>query len=195
MGLKKYPVLVIVFLAIFACLGISTYRFVLKVQSGGTTIGTYTSFATLNCSVGQCTASGSTVTMSAARASCDIVIGDTSASALTNGQLGPQVGMCYVPYGATVLEIDVRADGGTPNVIVAKSHAGAVSNLVSGALATAASGGIACSKTTNTLGLDGVTTCSATLQNTPILTGDYIELVSGTAGGVAKEMNIHVIYQ
>ena len=128
------------------------------------------------------------------RRSCDIAVGDTSAAALLNAQLGPQKRLCYVPAAATVVEVDVAADAGTPNVIVAKNHAGTVSNLVSAALATAASGGIACSNTGGTTGLDGATTCFGTLQNTSLALGDYIELVSGTAGGTAKLMTIHVIY-
>jgi hypothetical protein len=100
-----------------------------------------------------------------------------------------------VPISATILEMDVNADGGTPNVIVGRNHAGTISNIVSSALATAASGGIACSNTGGTTGLNGVTTCSATLQNTSLAVGDYLELVSGTAGGTAKFFVVHIIYQ
>jgi hypothetical protein len=136
---------------------------------------------------------------------CDMGIGDTSSiSAISNAQLGPQIKVCKIPYAATIVEIDVDADGGTPSVIVAKRHCTAspcvvganetVSNLVSSALATAASGGTACSKTGATAGFDTFTTCSATLQNTSIAVGDHIELVSGTAGGTAKWMTIHVFY-
>lgn len=125
---------------------------------------------------------------------CDIAVGDTSGSAITNAQLGPQKRICYIPAAATVVEMDVAADGGTPNVIVAKNSAGTPSNIVSAALATAASGGIACSNTGGTTGIDGVTTCSATLQNTSLAAGDYLELISGTAGGTAKLMTIHIIY-
>ena len=126
---------------------------------------------------------------------CDIAVGDTSgASAISNAQLGPQKRVCYIPAGATVVEVDVAADNGTPNVIVGRNRAGATSNLLSSALATAAAGGIACSNTGGTLGIDGATTCSATLQNTGTNAGDYFELVSGTAGGTAKFMTIHVVY-
>jgi hypothetical protein len=125
---------------------------------------------------------------------CDMAFGDTSGSALTNGQLGPQKRMCFIPYAATVVEIDVAADAGTPNIIVGRNRAGAVSNLLSGALATAGSGGIACSNTGGTTGLDGATTCSATLQNTSTNIGDYFEAVSGTAGGTAKFMTVHIVY-
>lgn len=128
------------------------------------------------------------------RRMCDIAVGDTSASAITNAQLGPQKRICYVPAASTIVEMDVAADGGTPNVIVAVNHAGSDSNIVSGALATAASGGIACTNTGGTTGIDGATTCTNTLQNTSVAAGDYLELVSGTAGGTAKLMTIHVIY-
>lgn len=124
----------------------------------------------------------------------NIPVGDTSGSAIINGQLGPQSRVAFVPQAATVTEIDVTADAGTPNVIVGKNHAGSITNLVSGALATASSGGIACSKTSGVTGIDGVTTCSGTLQNTAVAAGDYLELVSGTAGGTAKFFVVHVTY-
>lgn len=125
---------------------------------------------------------------------CDIDFGDASGSVITNGQLGPQKRMCFIPYSATVVEVDVSADGGTPNIIVGRNRAGATSNLLSSALATAGSGGIACSNTGGTTGLDGATTCSATLQNTSTNIGDYFEAVSGTAGGTAKLMTVHIVY-
>lgn len=193
--MKRHLTFLLLIFALILMCGFVYSGFILKITANGSQVGLFTTFAVLDCGNANCTKSGSTVTLGNVRASCDIVIGDTSGSALSNAQLGPQVGMCYVPYGATVLEVDVRADGGTPNVIVARSRAGSPTNLLSSALATASSGGIACAKTTNTVGLDGVTTCSATLQNTAILTGDYLELVSGTAGGTAKLMTAHVIYQ
>lgn len=129
-----------------------------------------------------------------ARRTCDIAVGDETASVIVNGQLGPQKRICFIPGAATIVEMDVAADGGTPSVIVGNNAAGTVTNIVSSALATAASGGIACSNVGGTAGIDGVTTCSGTLQNTGLATGSYLELVSGTAGGTAKLMTIHVIY-
>lgn len=126
--------------------------------------------------------------------SCDIAVGDTTGTALANGQLGPQSRVCYIPAASTIVEMDVNADAGTPNVIVGRNRAGSISNIVSGALATAASGGIACSNTGGTTGLNGATTCSNTLQNTGLNAGDYLELVSGTAGGTAKFFAAHIIY-
>lgn len=126
---------------------------------------------------------------------CDIVIGDTSSSsALTNAQLGPQKRFCFIPYAATIVEIDISSDGGTPNIIIGRNRAGTIVNLLSSALATAAAGAIACSNTGGTTGIDGATTCSATLQNTSFNAGDYIDLVSGTAGGTAKYFAAHIVY-
>lgn len=126
--------------------------------------------------------------------SCDIPIGDTSGSAITNAQLGPQSRICFIPAASTIIEVDVNADGGTPNIILGRNRAGSISNILSTALATAASGGIACSNTGGTTGLNGATTCSGTLQNTSLSAGDYLEAVSGTAGGTAKFFVAHVIY-
>ncbi|MES2213639.1 MAG: hypothetical protein V4473_02260 [Patescibacteria group bacterium] len=143
------------------------------------------------------TASSVTSTQLAAvntRHVCDIGVGDTSGSAITNAQLGPQKRMCFIPAAATLIEVDVSADAGTPNVILGRNVAGTLVNVLSSALATAASGGIACSNTGGTTGIDGATTCSATLQNTTLAAGSYLELVSGTAGGTAKLMTIHAVY-
>jgi hypothetical protein len=168
----------------------------LGIQQSGTAKGAAT---ILNCTTGiTCTVSSGIAALAASvvntRRVCDIAVGDTSASAITNAQLGPQKRICYVPAASTIVEMDVAADGGTPNVIVGNDAAGTVTNIVSTALATAASGGIACSNTGGTTGIDGVTTCSSTLQNTSLGAGSYLELVSGTAGGTAKLMTIHVIY-
>ena len=162
-------------------------------NSSGTVTETVSTVATADIAANAVTSAKLAVVNT--RRVCDIAVGDTSASAaLVNGQLGPQKRICYIPAASTVVEMDVAADGGTPNVIVAVSHAGSDSNIVSSALATVGSGGIACSNTGGTTGIDGTTTCSATLQNTSMAAGDYLELVSGTAGGTAKFMTIHVIY-
>jgi len=136
--------------------------------------------------------------------SCDISVGDTSSSnVVTNAQLGPQKHSCKVPSAATVLEVDIEADGGSPGVIVGRRRctnwAGGtcstetVANLVSSAVG-ASSGFLGCSNAAGTAGIDGGTTCAATLQNTGLNGGDWIELVSGTAGGTARLVTIHVIY-
>jgi hypothetical protein len=125
---------------------------------------------------------------------CGLVIGAENGSALADADLGPQGRQCFISNASTLVEIVVAADGGTPNVIPRRNRAGSTSNFVSSALATAAAGGLACSKTAAVAGLDGATTCAATLQNTGLNAGDWIELGSGTAGGTAKRMSISLIY-
>jgi hypothetical protein len=134
---------------------------------------------------------------------CDIPVGDTSGSAITNAQLGPQVHVCKVPMAATVVEIDVDSDAGSPSVIVGRRRcttftsgtcsAETEADMLSAALAVS-SGFEKCSNTGGTTGLDGSTTCSATLQNTGLNAGDWIELKSGTAGGTAKFFVVHIVY-
>jgi hypothetical protein len=131
-----------------------------------------------------------------ARKICNIVIGDKNASAIVSGQLGPQANLCYIEGPATVVEIIVEGDTGTSSVIVGRmtAGAGAFINLLNGALATAAAGARYCSKTTTAVGLDGVTTCTNTVQNTALAAGDTIGLVSGTAVGGTKLYTVHVLY-
>jgi hypothetical protein len=128
------------------------------------------------------------------RRTCTILVGaDDALLPLSNSDLS-QARWCYLPYASTIAEIMVSADAGTPNVIVGRNHAGTVANLTSSALATASAGGLACSNVGGTTGFDGTTTCSATLQNTSISSGDWLDLVSGTAGGTAKRMSIAVTF-
>jgi hypothetical protein len=136
---------------------------------------------------------------------CPMLVGsDNAAAVLVDADIGPQGQICKIPYAATVVEIVANADAGTPSVIVRKKHcstyaagvctAWTSTDLLSGALSAAASNFDACAKTTAVTGIDGGTTCSATLQNTAIAVGDWIELKSGTAGGTAKRLSVDVIY-
>ena len=127
---------------------------------------------------------------------CNIVVG-AGASPLLNAELGPHVGNCFVPHGGTIREITVVADAGAPSVQLRKRHGTTLTNLLSGALATASGGLLACSRAggaPGNLGFDGITTCTQTLSTTSIAAGDWIELTSGTAGGTAKRMSIGVTY-
>ena len=128
------------------------------------------------------------------RRTCSIVVGSDNGSALANADLGPRGRQCFIPAASTAVEVTIAADAGTPSVIVRRNVAGTGANLTSAALATATSGGIACSKTSAVTGIDGATTCTATLQNTALAPGSWIELISGTAGGTAKRMSINVTY-
>ncbi len=122
------------------------------------------------------------------RTQCLIFGANNATAVLADADLGPQSRQYFLPYAATLVEMEVAGDGGTPNIILGRSRAGSIVNLTSSALATAGSGGIACSNTGGTTGIDGATTCSNTLQNTSWNAGDWVVAVSGTAGGVAKEM-------
>lgn len=124
---------------------------------------------------------------------CTIVVGADNGPALVDADLGPQLHQCVIPYAATVTEITVFADAGTPNVIVHRRTGTTNTALLSSALATAASGALACAKTTAVAGYAG-TTCAATLQNTAVGAGDTIGLTSGTAGGTAKRMTVAVTW-
>jgi hypothetical protein len=123
---------------------------------------------------------------------CMLLAGADNGAALVDADLGPQLQMCLVPAASTVVEIVVYADAGTPNVLVHRRTGTTNTALLSGALATAASGALACSKTTGVAGIAG-TTCSATLQNTSVAAGDTLGLSSGTAGGVAKRMSVGIV--
>jgi hypothetical protein len=126
---------------------------------------------------------------------CMMVVGANNGSALVDADIGPQGRLCFVPTASTIVEVTVAADGGTPNVLPDRNHAGTKTNLVSSALATAAAGGLACSNTGGTLSLDGATTCTNTLNTTSLSAGDWLELNTGaTAGGTAKRMSISVTF-
>ncbi len=135
---------------------------------------------------------------------CDITVGDqSSAGVVTNAQLGPQKHGCRIPSAATAAEVDIESDAGSPALIVGRRRCATftggtcsgetVVNLVSAAVA-ASSGYMGCSNAGGGAGIDGGTICSATLQNSALNGGDWIELVGGTAGGTAKLVTIHVVY-
>ena len=134
--------------------------------------------------------------LSARLRTCMMRIGDEADSALTDAQLGPSNGWCDIPKAAVIDEIVVRADAGTPSIIVHRRTGTTSTPLLSSALATAAAGGVACARAsgTGTTGYSGVT-CSMTLQNATISNGDYtLGLTSGTAGGTAKRVTIAIHY-
>ena len=176
----------------------------LAISSGGTgTASTLTGLVRGSASAmtagelsGDVTTSGSNAAMLAAkfrtRTNCFDLGADNASSDLVDADIGPQGRILMVPVAATATEITVSGNAGTPSVIVRVNHAGSASDLLSGALATASSGGVACSKASATTGLDGVTTCSGTLQNTSIAAGDWIETKAGSgfASPGAKRISV-----
>lgn len=123
---------------------------------------------------------------------CTLFAGSDNGAVLVDADLGPQLDQCLVPAASTITEIVVTADAGTPNVLVHRRNGTTNTALLSSALATASSGGIACSKTSGVAGGTGVT-CSATLQNTAVGAFDRLGLTSGTAGGVAKRLSVMIV--
>src|SRR5262245_747271 len=68
---------------------------------------------------------------------CAMIVGSDNGSTLANADLGPQGRQCFVQAPATIVEVNVAADAGTPSVLPARNRAGSATNLLSGALATA----------------------------------------------------------
>ncbi len=159
------------------------------VTTSGTVATTIANLAVTTAKINTAAVTSAKQSVEPTRRTVCIVFGANNAvSVLADSDLGPQSRQYFLPWAGTLVETEVAADGGTPNIILGRSRAGVIANVVSGALATASLGGIACSNTGGTTGLDGATTCSNTLQNTGWNVGDWITAVSGTAGGVAKEM-------
>ena len=126
------------------------------------------------------------------------VVGADNGSVLVDADLS-QGRQYFINAPSTVVELTVTSDGGSPSVTVGRERcttfttgtcsAYTVTNLTSSALASSA-GFQKCSNTGGTIGLDAGTTCSNTLTTTSLAAGDWISLVSGTAGGTAKRMTI-----
>ena len=128
------------------------------------------------------------------RTAC-MVAGADNGSALADADIGPQGGQKLVPAAATVLEVWVKADAGTPSFLPRKEVAGVNTSLLSSALSTAASGAQACANTGGTVSfVDGSTTCTNTLTVTALPAGSWLGVASGTAGGTAKRGAVCVVF-
>ena len=139
---------------------------------------------------------GATVTLNGA---CNFGFGaDNAGAVLVDGDIGPQGKICQLANNATLIEIGVTADAGTPAVIVQRFRPSGAStvDLTSSQLATGSSGAFACSRATSSTSIDGTATCSGTLQNTALLKGDWIQTKTNSsgAGGVAKRITVAVTW-
>lgn len=128
------------------------------------------------------------------RRTCNIVIGANNGASLLTADLAPQGQQCFVPFGASVIEVGVGADAGTNSVLVADNRNGTVTGIINAALATQVGGGYACSNVAGTSSINGINTCNNALTSTAILTGDFIETRTGTADGNAHRMSIFVTF-
>ncbi|MCU1234471.1 MAG: hypothetical protein JWP63_2438 [Candidatus Solibacter sp.] len=128
------------------------------------------------------------------RRTCMIVVGADNGTALAAADIAPQGRQCFVPAAAHVVEIGVTADAGTPAVVVARNHAGTLTDL-SASLVTAGAGAPACANAAGTgAGIDGATTCSVQLTTTALAAGDWLETHSSVSAGTSKRMSIAITY-
>ncbi len=131
------------------------------------------------------------------RRTCTMIVGADNAGAdLAALDIGPQGRQCFIPFAATVVEIAVAANAGTPAVTIGMSHAGTLHNIAP-SITTAASGGLACANATGSgTGIDGATTCNVALDATykSLAAGDWIELATGVASAGAKRISVAVTY-
>jgi hypothetical protein len=129
------------------------------------------------------------------RRTCMIQVGDGTTTVVSGDYSPFKTGACYVPYAATVVEINIQSDAGTPSVVLERRRGAAtLADLLSGALASAG--------TTHTCALAGISgTCidgttssgTITLSNTSLNAGDMIEVKSGTAS-TETSMRIAVVF-
>lgn len=138
---------------------------------------------------------------------CRLSFGGDNAGPLVDSDLGPQTKMCRVNAAATISEVAIGADAGVPSIQLRKRHCSGFSsgtctgwtytNILSGALAAVTGGFDSCAKSsTGQTCIDGTTSSGTiTVSSTAVAAGDYIEPVSGTAGGTAKTVSVTVVLQ
>ena len=121
---------------------------------------------------------------------------DNASADLVAADIGPQGRILMVPVACTISEVTVAANAGTPSVIIRKNHAGTQTNLVSGTLATGASGAVACAATgaacADGTSKSGTVTIVTTSSTNVLAAGDWIETTSGVASSGAKRLSVAV---
>jgi hypothetical protein len=129
------------------------------------------------------------------RRTCMLTVGDGT-NTVASGDYSPfKVGRCYVPYAATIVEVLVQSDAGTPSVQLQKRNgASTVTDILSGALAAAGTTKTCAKTSTSATCIDGTTSSgSITVSTTALAAGDYVEVKSGTAS-TEKNMTIAVTW-
>jgi hypothetical protein len=129
------------------------------------------------------------------RRTCMIQVGDGTNTVVTADYSPFLTGACYIPYAATVVEINIQSDAGTPSVVLERRRGAAtLADLLSGALAAAGTTHTCAMASTAQTCIDGTTSSgSITLSNTSLSAGDVIEVKSGT-GSTEKSMRIAVVF-
>jgi len=136
----------------------------------------------------------SALTVAATRRTCMIIVGADNGALLGTTDIAPQLAQCYIPEAATIVEVNVRADAGTPNVQLARRHGTTATSILSAVLPTAAAGAAACSLSAAGTCIDGTTAGGVTLSTTSLSAGDWIETSSSTSSSTAHRMSIAVVY-
>jgi hypothetical protein len=114
---------------------------------------------------------------------CMLQVGDGT-NTVVSGDYAPfKTSSCYIPYAATILEIELQSDAGTPSVLLERRRGAAtLADLLSGALPAAGTTRTCARSTISTTCYDGTTSSgSITLSNTTLAAGDILEVKNGTA--------------
>jgi hypothetical protein len=129
------------------------------------------------------------------RRTCMIQVGDGTNTVVTADYSPFLTGACYIPYAATIVEVNIQSDAGTPSVQLERRRGAAtLADLLSGALAAAGTTHTCAMSSTSQTCIDGTTSSnSITLSNTSLNAGDVIEVKSGT-GSTEKSMRIAVTF-
>jgi hypothetical protein len=117
------------------------------------------------------------------RRTCSIQVGDGT-NTVVSGDYSPfKAPSCKVPYAATIVEIDIQTDAGTPTILLERRRGAAtLADLLSGALAANGTTTMCALGSTSGTCIDGTTSSGTiTLSNTSLNAGDVIEVKSGTA--------------
>jgi hypothetical protein len=126
---------------------------------------------------------------------CTLPVGDGT-NTVASGDYSPfKVGRCIIPYAATIVEVFAQSDAGTPSFqLQRRVGASTVTDILSGALATAGTTKV-CAKTgTSATCIDGTTSSgSITISTTSLSAGDILEVKSGTAS-TEKRTDIFVVF-
>jgi hypothetical protein len=129
------------------------------------------------------------------RRACSLQVGDGTNTVVTADYSPFKVASCKVPYAATIVEIDLQSDAGTPSVLLERRRGAAtLADLLSGALAAAGTTPTCALTGTSGTCIDGTTSSgSITLSNTGLNAGDVIEVKSGT-GSTETSTRITIIW-
>ena len=103
--------------------------------------------------------------------------------------------LCQVPDKATLLEISISADAGTPSITLQRFRFsdGSTVDLSSSALTW--NSGFTCMRATASTSINGKTACASGLTNTAFSPGDWINVKTGALPSTAAMVSIAVTWQ